>query len=113
MRFMKHLYVGENAERVKTRILRSIHRKKPQTDAYVIVPALNPADQLDILHANFLLQPLYQRQEDLVILGIAESKREAVNLILRITDDCLQDSGSPDLKAYLSRRVREEGTEEI
>lgn len=113
MKCMKHLYVGDQAVKTRVRILRRIHRKKMLADAYVVMPALHRRDQLDVMHANFLLQPFYKNMEDLVIIGIAEGKADAINLVLRITDECWHRTGGADLRSYVEQRIREEGTEDI
>lgn len=113
MKCMKHLYVGDRAEKTKKRILRRIHQKKLLAEAYVLMPALHPHDMIDVIHANFLFQPFYQNQENLVIVGIAEGKADAMNLVMRITDECFRRTGSAQIRTWLEEKIREEGIEEI
>lgn len=57
-------------------------------NVYLITPAKNPADQLDIFDARQLIQPHYKKEEFL-ILGIAAGYEEALQLIEQITGECL------------------------
>ena len=113
MRWMKHLYIGDQAENRQKELRQRIARGGRTLNAHVLMPAANPQDQVDILPARFLRQPYYRRQEDLIIVGLAGGKADAVQLLLRITDECVRRTGSGDLRQFLAERIREEGTEEI
>ena len=67
---------------------------------YLITPAKNPADQLDIFDARQLIQPHYKKEEFL-ILGIAAGYEEALQLIEQITGECLDARGDCNLREYL------------
>ena len=75
--------------------------KKPLlANVYLITPAKNPADQLDIFDARQLIQPHYKKEEFL-ILGIASGYEEALQLIEQITGECLDARGDCNLREYL------------
>lgn len=113
MRWMNHLYIGDRAGSREKEIRAAIRGRKRTTDAYVLMPAANPENQVDILHANFLRQAWFQNQPELTIVGIASGKPDAVNLLMRITDECVRMTGGADLRGFLAKRIREEGTREI
>lgn len=113
MRWMNHLYTGDRASLREKELKAGIRDRKWSADTYVLMPASNPRDQVDILHANFLRQPHYRNQRELTIIGIASGKQDALNLLMRITDECVRLTGGADLRSYLEKRIGEEGTAEI
>lgn len=113
MRWMNHLYTGDRASLREKELKARIRDRKWSADTYVLMPASNPRDQVDILHANFLRQAHYRSQRELTIVGIASGKQDALNLVMRITDECLRLTGGADLRSFLEARIREEGTVEI
>ena len=113
MKWMKHLYLGDLPRGQEARIRKGIRNRKPLLRAYVLMPAANPRDQLDLMDANVLLQEHFRKQKDLTIVGLASGKEDAVLLAARLMDECVRLTGTPDLRAYLEKRIREEGTEEI
>ena len=69
--FAPNLYLGESIASEKLDKLKKRLEKKPLlANVYLITPARNPADQLDIFDARQLIQPHYKKEEFL-ILGIA------------------------------------------
>lgn len=100
MRWYNRLYVGKKAKKKRYRIIRNIRRFKLQTGAYVITPAANGNNILDIYPSMTLLQPYY-REKDLLILGIAADYWEALETARQIIDDLYRKTGGFDLKEYL------------
>ncbi len=98
MKFYKNLYVGEtikNPNKVKWKLrLGSI-----QPMVYVISLSKG-RDQLDIYHSGFLRQKYYKKHPPYII-GIGGSYEEAVDIVVKIAQEALQTSGSPDIKKFL------------
>lgn len=99
--FAPNLYLGESIASEKLDKLKKRLEKKPLlANVYLITPAKNPADQLDIFDARQLIQPHYKKEEFL-ILGIAAGYEEALRLIEQITGECLDARGDCNLREYL------------
>ncbi len=101
MRFFKNLYLGQrvsNVNKIKKQILnRSIFVK-----AYVIALAIN-GDQLEIFDAKELRQ-IYYQQNPRTIVGIAKDYEEALELILAITKESVNQGYEGNLKQFLIDR---------
>ncbi len=109
MRWMRELYVGDRVYRSKKKIVRRIRRHKPLPGVYVLILSMNPSNQVEFFDANTLLQPYYRRQDNLTIVGIAGGYDEAVLLVMRMADECYRKTGSGELRAFLTDRLRREG----
>lgn len=71
------------------------------SDIYVIVPAGNREDMIEFFHSRQLAQPYYKERE-LYIIGIARTYGEAVLLVRKIIQECLDERGDCALREYLS-----------
>lgn len=105
MKFYKYLYVGDavkNPVKVKWKLK---HRAGQQI--YVICLARG-SDQLELFHCAYLQQKYYKYHPP-VIIGIAADFDEAVQIVIKITQECLDATGSCELKEYLKQRVKQSG----
>lgn len=101
LKFAQNLYLGEGIAPEKLDKLKKRLNKKPLlANVYLITPARNPSDQLDIFDARQLVQPHYKNEEFLV-LGMASGYEDALQLIERITGECLKARGDCNLREYL------------
>lgn len=101
LRYASNLYLGDSIASEKLdKLKRKLEKKPLLANVYLITPARNPADQLDIFDARQLVQPHYKNEEFLV-LGIASGYEEALQLIQRITGECLETRGDCNLREYL------------
>ena len=99
--YASNLYLGEGIASEKLDKIKKRLEKKPLlANVYLITPARNPADQLDIFDARQLVQPHYKNEEFLV-LGIASGYEEALQLIEQIAGECLEARGDCNLREYL------------
>ena len=81
-----HLYVGDKAKKKRYRIIQAIRKARIQTGAYVITPAFNGNNILDIYPAMELASPYY-KDNDFFIIGIAVDYWEALEVAGKIIDD--------------------------
>ena len=101
LKFAQNLYLGEGIAPEKLDKLKKRLNKKPLlANVYLITPARNPADQLDIFDARQLVQPHY-KDEELLVLGMASGYEDALQLIERVTGECLKARGDCNLREYL------------
>ena len=101
LKFAQNLYLGEGIAPEKLDKLKKRLNKKPLlANVYLITPARNPADQQDIFDARQLVQHHY-KDEEFLVLGMASGYEDALQLIERITGECLKARGDCNLREYL------------
>ena len=99
MRFYDKLYVGESIkhpERVKWKL----RVAAGQFQVYLITISQNGDNQLECFHNGLLKQRIFRRQNYFVV-GLAGNYSEAVGLIEQITQDCVNATGTGNIKAFL------------
>lgn len=110
MKFYKYLYVGDtikNLPKIKWKL-----KHHAGTFVYVITIAQG-SGQLEIFHSAYLKQR-YFRYHPPVIVGIASDYDEAVQLIVQITQECLDKTGACNLKEYLKWKAgKQSGRSEV
>lgn len=104
MRWYNHLYVGEKAKKRRFSIIRGLRKGKLQPEVYVITPPQNGNNILDIYPSAMLLLPPY-RDEDMMVLGIAVTYWEALEVARDIVDELYQKTGRFDLNAWIKEQV--------
>lgn len=98
MKFYKRLYVGESIrdpESVKNGLLQN----QLQFSVFVIAVS-SSEDQLDIVDSKMLLQPFWDK-ENLLVVGLAGSRDEAIRLVISMTERVVRETGGADIKHYL------------
>lgn len=100
MKWYNYLYIGEKAENNSDKIIEDIKHGKPQFDKYVLALPFNESDVLDIYPSNILVQKHFLKS-DLVIVGIADGKKEANNMMQKIIMECFSKTGGFDLRGYI------------
>lgn len=96
------LYVGNSISASKLNKLKKRLEKTPHLcDAYLITISRNPSDQLEFFTAKQLVQKYYS-QYPVYVIGIASDYEEAMTLIEKIVQECLQSRRDCALKEYLS-----------
>lgn len=95
------LYLSDGiTEKKLDKIKKKLEKKTLLSGVFLIAVSANQTDQLDIFEARQLVQSYYLKNPPYVI-GIAESRQEAVSLIEQIVQECLQERGDCALKEYL------------
>ena len=100
MLWYDRLDVGEKAKKHRFSIIQSIRRKKYRMGVFVITPASNGNNILDIYPATTFLSPYY-REKEFLIIGIALGYGEALKLAGRIVEDMYQKTGAFCLDDFL------------
>ena len=70
------------------------------TDVYLVTPASNHNDLLEIFHSKQLCQK-YCKRKKYMIVGVAKTYDESLALIEKMTQDCLSRRGDCALREYL------------
>lgn len=101
IRYHSKLYLSEGITKKKLDKIKKKLEKKPLfSGVFLIAVSVNPSDQLDIFASRLLVQSYYEKKPPYVI-GIAESREEAVALVEQIVQECLEKRGDCALKEYL------------
>ena len=100
--FHEKLYIGGSIETKKLGKIKKKLTKAPfLAKVFLILPASNLNDQLDILEAKELAQPHY-RGRVFLVLGIASDKGEAMGLVEHMATDCVKARGDCNLREYMA-----------
>ena len=100
MQWYSHLYVGDKAKKDRYRIIQGIRYGRLQPEVYVITPPGNGKNILDIYPSAMLLLPPC-RDEDFLVIGIAVTYWEALEVARRIVDDLYQRTGEFSLDSLI------------
>ena len=99
MRFHNKLYIGESIKHPQ-RVKWKLRVAAGQFQVYLIVISNNQENQLECFHNSLLKQKFFRRQK-LYVVGIAGNYKEAMELIQRITQDCVNKTNTANIKSFL------------
>ncbi len=102
-RFYKELYWGESVKK-HTLVKWRLYHGRGQFTIYCIVRAMSDSDQLDIIHCAFLKQQ-YFNNNPAYVYGIAGSRKEAIEVVIRMTDEANKAGYEGKVLDYLNSRV--------
>lgn len=103
MRFHKNLYVGESI-RHPMLVKWKLRAAAGQFQVQVIVISDNGSNQLECFHNSLLKQKSY-RNRDFLVVGIAGDYKEAIEIITKITEDCVLQTGTGNVKQFLLNKT--------
>ena len=101
MLFHKKLYLDDNTSENKRKIIRKLKHNKLTLGVYVIVLSESDTDQLEIYPSYVLLQKAFNDME-ITVVGIASDLDSSRELLVRMTDDCLKETGKVSFKEYFN-----------
>ncbi len=96
----KTLYVGTEASKYEKRIRKRLDRGKSVIGHYLITIAEGQNDELDLISTTLLTQDILRARIPLIV-GLAYDRREALDLLVRITDDCVRETGGAQIRKWL------------
>ncbi len=98
MKFYKNLYIGDTVKNPH-KIKRKLKRRAKLTNIYVVA-YMAETGRLEIYHC-FMLQQYYYKEHPPYVIGLAGSKDEAAQIIVKIAEEAVAKTGKADLAAYL------------
>lgn len=101
MEYYKNLYLSSSIKKPEEYIKKL--KKKKITASFFVITLANGPDQLEIHPASCLAQS-YFHQRTLVVVGLAQTHEEAVELIIQIVEESLSKRGDCNLKEYLNSK---------
>ena len=84
------------------RIKRNLSTSPLKADVYLIVRSINENEQLDIFHSKYLPQKFYNlHDKSLHVVGLTKTKEEALSIVEKIAQDCINSRGDANIIKYL------------
>lgn len=110
MKWCNDLYLGENAKKEKYKVFGRISLERLQSgDNYLITLSDSRDNLLDIMSANYYLQPHFKKKHiksGICVVGIAKGRQEAFELVRTIVDDVYQATAGVDVKGYFGQKFK-------
>lgn len=106
MKFYKYLYVQEELEKKKEKIIRKLKQKKILFHFHVVTISSNPENQLDIYNSKYLFQPGFPA-EDLFVVAIVKSHEDAVEFVENLLKDVYNETKRTDMRSYILGKEQE------
>lgn len=107
LNWYKNLYIGDNAKKKSRKLIKKINQGAGVIDVYLVTLAANPANSLEIINANLLLQkPL--RHMCPMIVGLAGGYEEAVQLVEQIAGEVYKETGALSIREWLLSKGTQE-----
>lgn len=100
MWFYQPLLLSESLKKKEKKICRKLRLGIGMTNVYVIVLG-GGKNLFDIYHCAFF-KPRFMRKRDCCIVGLADSREQAVELLSDFMADIYKKTGNTDFKAYFS-----------
>ncbi len=97
----KKLYIGENAKKDVAMAKWRLNHGKLQMNMFLITYASNPENLFDIIGTEQLLQKTVHRRCP-IILGLAASKEEAIQIVQQIIEETYAKQKDVDVRRYLA-----------
>lgn len=99
MKLNKNLIISKSLEKNKKKIFFKIKMRKIKLRLYCIAFPTNKQNLLDIYNYNELLEPYYKKK-DIHIIGLAKTKKEAINIVLDIIKEVYEETNGFDIEKY-------------
>lgn len=103
MRYAKHLYLTEEMEERKARILQKLQKRKLQREVFLLAITNQGEGYLEIVSSLELLQSSYP-SEKLFIVGLAGDYEDALELVRQITEEVYHQTGDTRIVEYLKHK---------
>lgn len=105
MKLYNQMYVRGIPDKKVIPTMRKMRRKKSLSGLYCITLPVFQDGILEIYEYRELLQDVYEQLEHpVIVIGIANSKETAVEMVRLIIDEVYQNSGGFDVEDYLGLR---------
>ena len=102
------LYVAGIPEKRQKRIIKSIEKKRPVKDVYLVTAPSDERNCLEYVKANQMLQPYFRRKE-VVVYGLAGSEEAAQELAATMLCDTYMATGDFRVVPHLEHKSGKAG----
>lgn len=105
IRFCKNLYSNGWSKRKLTSTKKKIRRNSPKLALFLITLPMGTQGILEIYWYPELLQPAYRElNQELIVVGLAQSRQIAFELVEQIVEDVGVQGGSIPVKEYFKEK---------
>jgi hypothetical protein len=101
IQWTSRIYVSNNLKKKKDKTIDSINNRRLTSNIYCIAFASSPENLFDIINANELLSPHYQKS-NIKIVGLAKGEEEATNLIEDLLMEVYKQTGAFDVREFFT-----------
>ena len=106
MKFYRYLYVQEQLEKKKDKIIDKLIQKKVLLSCHVVTLSANPKNQLDIYSSKYLFQPGFST-EDLFVIAIVKSHDDALEFVENLLKDVYNETKGTDIRSYILEKEQD------
>lgn len=106
MKLYCELYVDEELQKKKEKILKKLKKDKPLLEGYAILLADRKDENLEILPSTFL----YERRpkdEHRLLVGIAASLENAFAYVTELTERIYKETKKADIRGYILKKQQQ------
>lgn len=102
IKWAEKMYFSDDFNKKKRTItMKSIKKGELTFEVYCITLASNPHNLFDIINANELLFPYYEKQE-ITVLGLAGSRGQAKLLVKDMLEEVYKETGEFRVREYFA-----------
>ena len=106
MRFYKYLYVQEELEKKKDKIISKLKQKKVLLSCHVVALSSTDKNQLDIYSSKYLFQPGFPTDE-LFVVAIVKSHEDAIEYVEKLLKDVYNKTKRTDMRSYILEKEQD------
>lgn len=106
MTFYCDLYVSEELEKKREKVLSKLTENKAQPTVYVITLAQGRQNHLEFYSSLLLKQHIYE-DTPLFVVGIANGYDDALYMVERIASEIYEKTKGTDIRGYIEKRQKE------
>lgn len=99
MKWYRNLYIGESIDKTIDEIISDVETKKDVRKKYLITFPANENNMLDIITADMGIIITWR---EVHVIGVAGSKKEAVELTSQIISEAYNSRGDLNLEEYFN-----------
>ena len=103
VKWYKYLYVGSRMEKKKKRCICCIEEGRRLNGIYLVTLSNRDGDQLEIMAARELYQPVLKDRLSLIV-GLAADYSEAMDILYQIIDDAEAAGMRGRLRAFIEKQ---------
>ncbi|MGI6094272.1 MAG: hypothetical protein ACOYBL_02455 [Lachnospiraceae bacterium] len=104
LKWYKNLYVGDTAKKKMNKIIWKINHGAGMIDVYLVTLPVSEQNQLEIISSSQILQKPLRRLCPMIV-GVACGYAEAVDLVLHMTQEVYQATGTAEIRTYLESKM--------
>lgn len=106
MRFYKYLYVQEELQKKKDKIIKKLEEKKILVNCHIVALPSTDKNQLDIYSSKFLFQPGFPTDE-LFVVAIVKNHEDAVEFVEKLLKDVYNETKRTDMRSYILEKEQD------